>query len=42
VEELANEVIAGKWGNGTERKQKLEAAGYDYSAVQKTVNELLK
>jgi hypothetical protein len=42
VEELANEVIAGKWGNGTERKQKLEAEGYDYSAVQKKVNELLK
>jgi hypothetical protein len=42
VETIAKEVIAGKWGNGTERKQKLTAAGYDYSAVQKKVNELLK
>lgn len=41
VTELANEVIASKWGNGTERKEKLEAAGYDYSAVQAKVNELL-
>ena len=39
---VAKEVIAGKWGNGAARKTKLEAAGYDYSAVQKKVNELLK
>lgn len=42
VEEIAREVIAGKWGNGDARKKKLEAAGYDYNAVQKKVNELLK
>lgn len=42
VDEIAREVIAGKWGNGATRKQKLTAAGYDYSAVQKRVNELLK
>lgn len=42
ITELAKEVIQGKWGNGTERKKKLTAAGYDYSAVQKKVNELLK
>lgn len=42
VDELAREVIAGKWGNGATRKEKLTAAGYDYSAVQKRVNELLK
>lgn len=41
VDELANEVIAGKWGNGQERKDKLTAAGYDYNAVQSKVNELL-
>ena len=40
-EELAKEVIAGKWGNGDTRKKKLEAAGYDYNAVQKIVNELV-
>lgn len=42
VDEIAREVIAGKWGSGATRKNKLEAAGYDYSAVQKRVNELLK
>lgn len=42
VEELAREVIQGKWGNGADRKNRLQAAGYDYSAVQRKVNELLK
>lgn len=41
VEELANEVMLGKWGNNPERKQKLTAAGYDYNAVQKRVNEIV-
>lgn len=40
VDELAQEVLAGKWGNGTERKSNLQAAGYDYDAVQNKVNEL--
>lgn len=39
--EIAKEVIAGKWGNGTERKKRLEAAGYDYNAVQRAVNTAL-
>lgn len=42
VDAIAHEVIRGDWGNGDERKQKLTAAGYDYSAVQKKVNELLR
>lgn len=42
VDELAREVINGKWGNGSARKKKLTAAGYDYGAVQKRVNELMK
>lgn len=42
VLELAKEVIAGKWGNGQDRKNRLNAAGYDYTAVQNKVNELLK
>lgn len=42
VEQIAYEVIAGKWGNGTERKNKLSKAGYNYSEVQKKVNALLK
>lgn len=41
VEQIAKEVIQGKWGNGEIRKQKLTAAGYDYNDVQKKVNELL-
>lgn len=41
VDELAREVIAGKWSTGAERKKLLTAAGYDYAAVQKRVNELL-
>ena len=42
VDELAKEVIQGKWGNGADRKNRLTAAGYDYSAVQARVNQLLK
>ena len=42
VTDLAKEVIAGKWGVGEKRKKKLTAAGYDYAAVQKKVNEMLK
>ena len=42
IAELAKEVIAGKWGNGQDRKNRLTAAGYDYTAVQNKVNELLK
>lgn len=39
--EVAKEVLAGKWGNGAVRKRNLEAAGYNYSAVQKAVNKLI-
>lgn len=42
VDELAREVIAGKWGVGLNRKRKLTEAGYNYSEVQKRVNEILK
>lgn len=42
VETIAKEVIAGKWGNGAERRKKLEAAGYNYSDVQRWVNALLR
>ena len=41
-EEIAKEVIRGNWGVGQERKDKLTAAGYDYSAVQAIVNEMMK
>lgn len=42
VEEIAREVIAGKWGNGQDRVNRLTAAGYDYNAVQAKMNALLK
>ena len=40
-EDIAREVIAGKWGNGTERQRRLTEAGYDYAKVQAKVNEIL-
>lgn len=41
IDELAEEVIDGKWGDGEDRKTKLEKAGYNYDAVQDRVNEIL-
>lgn len=41
AEEIAREVIAGRWGNGQERKDRLTDEGYDAAAVQDRVNELL-
>ena len=41
IDEVAKDVIAGKYGNYPERKTKLEAEGYNYSEVQNKVNELL-
>lgn len=40
-QEIAKEVIEGKWGNGYERKSRLKKAGYDYEAVQNIVNQML-
>ena len=42
LDDIAREVIAGKWGTGATRKQLLRAAGYNPSIVQSRVNELLK
>lgn len=42
VDELAREVIRGDWGNGQDRKDRLTAAGYNYSEVQGRVNEILR
>ena len=41
IEELANEVINGKWGNGKDRYERLTNAGYNYEDVQNKVNEIL-
>lgn len=34
-------VIAGQFGNGEDRKQRLKKAGYNAEEVQKCVNDLL-
>ena len=41
IEELANEVINGKWGVGEDRKKRLTEAGYNYDTVQAKVNEIM-
>ena len=41
IDTIADEVIAGKWGNGNNRKTNLENAGYNYQEVQNKVNEKL-
>ena len=40
-EQIAREIIAGKWGNNPERKRRIQQAGYDYNAIQKIVNKML-
>lgn len=40
IDEIAKEVISGKWGSGEERKNALTNSGYNYKEVQKRVNEL--
>ncbi len=41
IDELALEVIEGKWGVGQERRLRLGRAGYDRQAVQARVNQLI-
>lgn len=41
VDQIAREVLDGKWYTGAARKSALTKAGYDYNAVQERVNELL-
>lgn len=38
-EEIADEVLAGKWGNGEDRKARLKKAGYNPTEIQKIVND---
>lgn len=40
-QEIAQEVLEGKWGNGEERKKRLTEAGYDYQAIQDIVNSIV-
>lgn len=41
-EQVADQVIAGKWGNAPERYTALEKAGYDPKVIQDIVNQKLK
>lgn len=41
VDDLAREVIDGKWGNGEERERRLVQAGHNYEEVQARVNQIL-
>lgn len=41
TEEMVQKVINGEYGNGDERKQKLEAEGYDYRKIQNAVNKAI-
>lgn len=40
-EQIADEVLAGAWGNGEDRKNRLAAAGYDPTVIQGVVNSKL-
>lgn len=42
VDELAQQVLNGKWGNGEERRRLLEEAGYNYQEVQDRVNAIVE
>lgn len=41
-EEIAKEVIQGKWGSGNDRRQRLSNAGYNYKEIQDIVNSILR
>ena len=41
IEEIAKDVLAGKWGTGVDRIKNLEEAGYNYNEVQEEANRML-
>lgn len=41
-DEIIKEIMEGKWGNGEERKQKLQSAGYEYNSIQQKINEIIR
>ena len=41
-DEIVQEIMKGLWGNGEERKQKLQNAGYEYNSIQSKVNEFVR
>lgn len=40
IDEIAREVLNGKWGNGKDRVDRLTKAGYNYDKVQSRVNAM--
>lgn len=42
VSEIVDEVIAGKWSSGNDRRQRLTKAGYNYNEIQNEVNKRMK
>lgn len=42
IEQIAAEVLDGKWGNGQDRYKALTSAGYNYYSVQAKVNEIIQ
>jgi len=42
IQEIAKEVIEGKWGSGNDRRQRLTRAGYNFQEVQAEVNRIYK
>lgn len=41
-EDIAKEVIEGKWSSGNDRRQRLTNAGYDYNVIQNIVNSMYR
>ena len=41
-DEIVQEIMKGLWGNGEERKEKLQNAGYEYNSIQSKVNEFIR
>ena len=42
IDQVARDVIKGVYGNGVDRRNRLQAAGYDPNAVQTRVNQILQ
>jgi hypothetical protein len=40
LDDVANEVIRGEWGEGQEQRQRLAEAGYDHNKVREAVTRI--
>lgn len=41
VEEVAREVLAGRWGRGHDRERRLRVAGYNVVEINLAINDIL-